>query len=54
MVVYLVGMPLAYLPDYFVQNKDVWWIHTSEVALANRLAVDLFARVVLTYMVMLM
>lgn len=54
LVAYAVLMPLAFSnPNTEKENK--WHeAEASEVALANRLGVDLFARVVLTFMVMLM
>ena len=53
---YAVLMPLAFSNQVASQEseKTEWHVDASEIALANRLGVDLFARVVLTFMVMLM
>jgi hypothetical protein len=54
LVAYAVLMPLAF-SNPNTEKEDKWHeAEASEVALANRLGVDLFARVVLTFMVMLM
>lgn len=54
LVAYAVLMPLAF-SNLNTEKEGKWHeAEASEVALANRLGVDLFARVVLTFMVMLM
>lgn len=55
LVAYAVLMPLAFSNQVAGQESEKeWHVDASEIALANRLGVDLFARVVLTFMVMLM